>query len=165
MLNLILILFAFASAFAAPSFSRSKIRLGGKQITVEIADTEERREYGLMNREKMPADEGMLFIFDSEEPLYFWMKNTRIALNIGYFDKDRKLISKTEMVPASPMDLSPPTYPSGSPAKYALEMNTGWFDKNKIKLGDHFEFVESKPAHVNKTPAKSGSKTRAHNQP
>lgn len=171
MISFLLSILIALPVLAAPIFSKKTLLLGGKQISVEIADTDEKREYGLMNREKMPADQGMLFIFKSEEILSFWMKNTLIPLNIGYFDKNRVLVSKTEMIPASPMDLYPKTYPSEKPAMYALEMNTGWFDKNKIKLGDRFEFVDSKPSkgpgtNTGKGPdAKTRTKTRAHAKP
>ncbi|MFN8846154.1 MAG: DUF192 domain-containing protein, partial [Bdellovibrionales bacterium] len=69
----------------------------------------------------------------------FWMKNTWIDLSIGYFDKNRILKEVIDMKSTSELEVSPPTYPSQHKAQYALEMTKGWFEKNKIKIGDKFE--------------------------
>ncbi len=111
------------------------IKVGTKSVKVEIADTGEARERGLMYRKSMPADEGMLFVFDYAQPMAFWMKNTLIPLSIGYFDANRKLITTLEMTPAVMGEQYPKTYPSGGDAQYALEMNKGWFAKHGIKPG------------------------------
>lgn len=111
------------------------IKLGSHTLVVEIADTEATRERGLMYRKHMGENEGMLFVFDAPEPLSFWMKNTLIPLSIGYFGADRKLIEVHEMVPAAMGDMYPKGYPASRPAMYALEMNKGWFSKNRIKPG------------------------------
>ena len=126
-----------------PKYETKQINLGGKTITVEIADTEKKREHGLMFRENMPQNHGMLFIFDYEQPLNFWMKNTYIDLAIGYFDKDRTLVDIQEMKSTSVMTVDFPTYPSKKPAQYALEMNSGWFSANNVKLGSRFEMKET----------------------
>jgi uncharacterized membrane protein (UPF0127 family) len=120
-------------------FDKQTLTLGGKKITVEVAKTSEQHEYGLMFRKSLPANGGMLFVFSEESVKTFWMKDTLIDLSIGYFDKDQALIDIQEMVPVSPMDTRPRTYPSAKPAMYALEMNKGWFAKNKIKLGQRFK--------------------------
>lgn len=126
-------------------FEKKKVKIKNKIILVEIAETESQQERGLMYRTKMPQDEGMLFIFPRERILSFWMKNTYIDLSIGYFDKNKKLIDIQEMQSTSPIMLgSPKTYPSSGPAKYALEMNRGWFKKNKINVGDSLMFIEEK---------------------
>lgn len=122
-------------------FAKEKIKLGGKTLTVEIAETPAQHEHGLMFRKSMPKDDGMLFIFSNEDIRYFWMKNTLIDLSIGYFDKSKTLIDIQEMRAPSAIDTRPPSYPSAKPAMYALEMNKGWFQKNKIKLGQKFEFL------------------------
>jgi hypothetical protein len=134
---------AFAAAPAPTpliSYEKEMITLGGKKISVEIAKTEEQHQQGLMFRKSLPAQAGMLFIFKDEQVRNFWMKNTIIDLSIGYFNKDQVLIDVQEMVPLSPMDVRPVTYPSAKPAMYALEMNKGWFAKNKIKTGQKFQF-------------------------
>ena len=88
-----------------------------------------------MYRKSMGANEGMLFVFDGPEPMAFWMKNTLIPLSIGYFDENKKLINTVEMSPAVMGEARPKTYESARPAMYALEMNKGWFSKNKVKPG------------------------------
>ncbi len=116
-------------------FEKAVIELAGKKIKVEIAQTMEQHERGLMFRKSLGPDEGMLFVFDYEQPLSFWMKNTLINLSIGYFDKVKRLVDIQEMKATSVMEQNPPSYPSKAPAMYALEMSQGWFSKNKIKLG------------------------------
>lgn len=121
-------------------FEKEKIILDGKSVSVEVAKTQEQHERGLMFRKSMPENEGMLFVFNNEEIRSFWMKNTFIDLSIGYFDKDKTLIDIQEMKATSMMEARPPSYPSAKPAMYALEMNKGWFAKNKVKLGHKFHF-------------------------
>jgi uncharacterized membrane protein (UPF0127 family) len=116
-------------------FRRTVISVAGHPIRAEIADNFERREHGLMNRKSLKDGEGMLFVFDSEQELNFWMKNTLIPLSIGFFDKHKKLIDIQEMEPASMAEQNPKTYPSAHPAQYALEMPKGWFHKNKVETG------------------------------
>ena len=77
---------ATALAQTSPKFEKRKIHLGGKTVVVEIADTDERRAYGLMFRNSLPKDEGMLFIFEDERIRSFWMKNTLIPLSIAYIN-------------------------------------------------------------------------------
>ena len=137
---------AFAKAPAVPvsKFKKEKIQVGTKTIVVEIADNEELHELGLMYRKSLGADDGMLFIFSTEKPLSFWMKNTFVDLSIGYFDKNATLIDIQEMKATSLVEQNPPSYPSAKPAKYALEMNKPWFAKNKIKVGTKIKFLESR---------------------
>ena len=116
-------------------FEKRKIQVGKKTVTVEIADNADLREHGLMFRDKLAENTGMLFIFDSEQSLNFWMKNTLIPLSIGFFDENKKLIDIQEMVPAVMGDQDPKHYPSSGPAMYALEMPKGWFEHNKISRG------------------------------
>jgi uncharacterized membrane protein (UPF0127 family) len=122
------------------TFKKEKITLDGKTISVEVAESEPQHERGLMFRKSMPENDGMLFIFSNEDVRYFWMKNTYIDLSIGYFDKEKTLIDIQEMKAASMMETRPPSYPSAKPAMYALEMNKGWFAKNKVKVGQKFQF-------------------------
>lgn len=123
-------------------FEKGKIKLAGKTLAVELAESRVQHERGLMNRQALSGNEGMLFVFPDEETRYFWMKNTIIDLSIGYFDKNKTLIDMQEMAATSMMDEHPPAYPSAKPAMYALEMSKGWFTKNKIKLGQKFEFIK-----------------------
>ena len=124
-----------------PKYEKRKIKIGTHVVTVEIADNEGKREFGLMFRQSLPANEGMLFIFDDSQQLNFWMKNTLIPLSIGYFDAKKTLIETHEMRPQVLGERETLTYPSHAPAKYALEMPTKWFHTNSIKSGEVFTFV------------------------
>lgn len=101
------------------------VELAGKRYAVEIADTDEERAQGLMFRDELPAGRGMLFIHDRQEPLAYWMKNTRIPLDILYFDEQRRLVSQQRDVPPCALGDRCPPYPSNAPARYVLELNAG----------------------------------------
>lgn len=111
------------------------VELGGKRYAVEIADDEAERERGLMFRDSMPADRGMLFIHDAEEPQAYWMKNTRIPLDILYFDNARRLVAQQRDVPACTLGDACPPYPSNAPARYVLELNAGQAEAMGLKDG------------------------------
>lgn len=113
-----------------------------KVIKVELAESQEQHQHGLMFRKKLNNNEGMLFIFSDEQIRSFWMKNTLIDLDIGYFDKKKILIDIQQMkAENSVMQLTPPTYPSRLPAMYALEMSKGWFKKNNFPEGTVFKII------------------------
>ena len=111
------------------------VELGGKSFSVEIADTSEKQALGLMFRDKMPADHGMLFIFPNEAPRSFWMKNTRIPLDIMYFDKELKMVGISADTPPCKVSRCP-SYPSIAPAKYVLELNAGSASELGVGPGD-----------------------------
>lgn len=117
------------------SLEKKQIEVRGIKIWVEVAESDAARAQGLMYRKSLGQDEGMLFIFPEEEILSFWMKNTFIPLSIGYFTKEGVLIDVKDMEPFGEKLGDPPTYRSSRPAKFALEMNKGWFQKNKVGLG------------------------------
>jgi len=107
-----------------------------KKIDVEIAETDETRQKGLMFREQMMEEQGMLFIFPVEEPQGFYMRNTIIPLDIIFVNSKKKIIKihkKTE--PFSERSL-----PSFKPALYVVEVNAGFTDKFGIKEGDHIDW-------------------------
>jgi uncharacterized protein len=139
--------FAHSAKVAAPQkLKQSELKIGKVKIKVEVARTQEQLSKGLMYRQELPAEEGMLFIFDRQERLSFWMKNTFIALDIGFFDKNRRLVDIQSMQPVkSEMQTDIPSVESRKPATYALEVNRGWFARHKIKLGQKFELIERKP--------------------
>ena len=107
------------------------LTIKGKTIKVEVVRTEKEKERGLMFRERMGKDEGMLFVYEREEMLSFWMKNTRLPLSIAFIDKDGRIVDIQDMEPFS-LEIHVSAYP----AKYALEMNRGWFAGEGIKVGD-----------------------------
>lgn len=107
------------------------IQAGEKPITVELAITGPTRMEGLMHRDSMPKDHGMLFIYPDYERRSFWMKDTRIPLSIAFADKDGKIVRIADMEPFDTGHTK-----SLYPAKYALEVNKGWFDENGVEKGD-----------------------------
>ena len=107
------------------------LTIKGKTIKVEVARTEKEKERGLMFRGRMGKDEGMLFVYEREEMLSFWMKNTRLPLSIAFIDKGGRIVDIQDMEP-----FSLETHTSAHPATYALEMNRGWFAKEGVKVGD-----------------------------
>ncbi|MCC4619418.1 DUF192 domain-containing protein [Xanthomonas cassavae CFBP 4642] len=118
----------------------SWVELAGTRYQVELAQNDADRVQGLMFRDAMDQDRGMLFIHDRQEPLAYWMKNTKIALDILYFDDQRRLVSQQRDVPpcSAGGDACPP-YPSKAPARYVLELNAG--QATKLDLQDGTELV------------------------
>ena len=121
------------------------VELGGERFTVDLADDFDERARGLMYREDMPADHGMLFVHAREEPLAYWMKNTRMALDILYFDAEQRLVSIQRGVPTCSAGDRCPSYPSRGPAKYVLELRAGRSDALKLKPGDEIVFSSGLP--------------------
>ena len=115
----------------------TQMAIAQQQFTLEIANEDKEREIGLMKRDSIPADYGMIFVFPDEQPRTFWMKNTRIDLDILYVRSDGVVDSIATM---RAYDLS--GSPSKGPAKYAIELNSGTAQKIGIKAGDHLEVPE-----------------------
>lgn len=126
-----------------PEFKKRSLYVGDKKIDVEIADSDDKRAHGLMFVENLPADQGMLFVFDQEETRSFWMKNTLIPLSIAYLNKDMVILEILDMQPAPLGAARPKSYPSRKKSMYALEMNIGWFEKNKIWPGARVRFADN----------------------
>ncbi len=104
-------------------------------VYVDIANDPEERSRGLMFRKSLEWNNGMLFVFNEERNLTFWMKNTYIPLDMMFIDNDLKIVDIKENV--SPcLEENCPTYPSNKPAKYVLEVNAGFVQKNKINIGN-----------------------------
>jgi uncharacterized membrane protein (UPF0127 family) len=78
----------------------------------------------------------MLFTFEEEQTLYFWMKNTLIPLSIAFIDSEGRIVDIQDM---KPLDDDPPHYVSAEPARYALEVNRGFFEERGVKVGDRVE--------------------------
>ncbi|SOC80794.1 hypothetical protein SAMN06296241_2351 [Salinimicrobium sediminis] len=103
-----------------------------RHLKLEIADDDYQRETGLMYRQSMEADQGMLFIFENEEPRGFYMKNTHIPLDLIFLDSQNKIVSIAK--DAKPESLE--TIPSNVPAQYVLEINGGLSDQWNLVVGD-----------------------------
>lgn len=109
------------------------IRVGDHPVRAELALTPEDRARGLMFRGSLGPEEGMLFVYPTARTLSFWMKNTLIPLDVGYFDGDGFLIEVRQMKVEKDHSAGRlRTYLSSEPARYALEMNAGWFAGKKI---------------------------------
>ncbi len=107
-----------------------------KEVDVEIAETDETRHVGLMFRDKMEENQGMLFIFDKEELQGFYMKNTLIPLDIIFINAKKKIVKIHKN--ATPLDET--DLPSMKPCLYVVEVNGGFTDKYKIKEGDYIDW-------------------------
>jgi len=130
LLSILMVAVCTACSAGGPS-----VEIGGKRFSVEIADTQQKQALGLMYRDEMAADHGMLFIFPNEAPRSFWMKNCRIALDIMYFDKDLNMVSAS--LDTQPCRVSRcPSYPSKAPAMYVLELNAGKATELGVGPGD-----------------------------
>ncbi|WP_339635151.1 DUF192 domain-containing protein [Bizionia echini] len=105
-------------------------------LDIEIADNEFETQTGLMYRESMKANRGMLFIFPDEQPRSFYMKNTRFALDLIYLDTDKKVVSFQEN--AQPFNEG--SLPSNAAAKYVLEVNAGLVKQWQLAVGDSMAF-------------------------
>jgi uncharacterized protein len=137
-LTLILIGVAASPAFAEENNSLIPMSINGKKILVEVVRTDREKEKGLMFRDKLAPHEGMLFVYGSEEILSFWMKNTRIPLSIAFIDRRGRIVDIQDMEPFSLAG-----HLSRFPAKYALEMNQGWFKRNGVGVGDTVKIPEA----------------------
>jgi uncharacterized membrane protein (UPF0127 family) len=102
------------------------------KLDIEIAENGYETQTGLMYRNTMKENRGMLFIFDNEQERYFYMKNTKIPLDIIYISADKKIVSFQKN--AKPFDET--SLPSNYPAKYVLEVNAGLADTWKLAKGD-----------------------------
>jgi uncharacterized membrane protein (UPF0127 family) len=133
--------FALALACSGCASAGPWVSLGGQRYTVEVADTEAERVRGLMFRDQLPAGHGMLFIHEREEPLAYWMKNTRIPLDILFFDRARRLVAQQRDVPPCDLGDACPPYPSDAPAIYVLELNAGEAARLHLQDGATIEFA------------------------
>lgn len=128
----------FFESFAQKGFLEDKksIKIDSKEIKVEIADTDEKRERGLSGRKSLGKNEGMLFIFQLPAKYSFWMKDMFFPLDIIWIDENKR-------VSAISKNIFPETYPASfSPSedvKYVLEVNAGWAEKNGVKVGGFIE--------------------------
>ena len=121
------------------------VELNGQRYSVEIAEDDAERARGLMFRDELAAGRGMLFIHERQEPLAYWMKNTRIPLDILYFDSARKLVSQQRDVPPCSLGDRCPPYPSDAPARYVLELNAGEAARIGLKDGAELTFGPGLP--------------------
>ena len=108
----------------------------GKQIKIEIADNTFQQAKGLMFRETLDKNSGMLFIFDKPQILTFWMQNTLIPLDMIWLDENYIVVDITKNAQPCPPNTKCATYSPNKPAIYVLEVNAGYSDENNINAGD-----------------------------
>jgi uncharacterized protein len=116
------------------------LRIKGHTLRAELANDDESRRTGLMFREQMPDNTGMLFVYEAEGRHAMWMKNTLIPLSVAFIDRKGHIVNIEDMQPQTE-----DAHAARAPAAYALEVNQGWFKKRGIKPGDRVEGLERVP--------------------
>jgi uncharacterized protein len=125
---------ATTPTLAAESLPTTTVEVGSAAFVVEVARNDAQRMRGLMFREALPADHGMLFVFEQELPLSFWMKNTRIPLDMLYFDRKAQLVSIQRNVPPC-VTAYCPSYAADGPSQFVLELNGNRSTTLKLSRG------------------------------
>lgn len=127
---------AATPAAAQEKFPVAQLNAGMYLIQAEVAVSEAQREQGLMFREKMGPNQGMLFLFDAPAGICMWMKNTILPLSVAFLDADYRIVNIEDMKPQTTT-----SHCAAKPALYALEMNLGWFKQKNIKPGMTIEGI------------------------
>ena len=130
----------FANASAQYEVPQIELTAGMYRIEAEVMATPERRATGLMRRAEMPQQHGMLFVFPQEQRHCMWMKNTLLPLSVAFLDRTGKIINVEDMQPQSENN-----HCAAGDARYALEMNIGWFKTRGLSRGTHVVGVEKAP--------------------
>jgi uncharacterized membrane protein (UPF0127 family) len=123
-----------ANAQQPPRFPVVSLTAGMHVIRAEVASSEAERQQGLMYREKLGPNEGMVFLFGAPASVCMWMKNTYIPLSVAFIDESGKIINIEDMQPQTT-----DSHCAKKPIRYALEMNQGWFRQKNIKPGMQIE--------------------------
>ena len=134
-----------ALALAVPAAASAQmpeipLTVASHRLTAEIAGTDATRMQGLMHRRILPENRGMLFVYREVTHHAMWMLNTYIPLSVAFIDERGVIINIEDMKPHTQ-----DTHPAAKPARYALEMNQGWFSKRGIKPGARVEGLERSP--------------------
>lgn len=132
----VLLLAAPGAGAQNASFGTTQLSAGMHLIKAEVAASEAERQQGLMFREKMAGNAGMVFVFDKPASQCMWMKNTLLPLSVAFIDAEGKIVNIEDM---QPQTLDNHCSQKGAAVRYALEMNLGWFKKNHIKPGTGIE--------------------------
>jgi uncharacterized membrane protein (UPF0127 family) len=142
---LVLLLLAVAAACGGEDGGGPKVVIetadGEEEIAVEIADTPEERARGLMGRESLPEDSGMIFVYPEPTEGAYWMRNTLIPLSIAFYDSNGEILRILDMEPCRRDPC--PLYDPGVPYVGALEVNQGAFERLGVREGDRVELKES----------------------
>lgn len=122
--------FLAAACTETRELPKAEIALGDGRLIVEVAADDKAKRVGLMHRNALAEDAGMLFVFDGRSPACLWMKNTKIALGVAFIDEGGVVVNVAEMEPDSEVH-----HCSTAPVKYALEVNRGWLQKQRVAPG------------------------------
>lgn len=133
-ISLVMLWSAGVSAQQPAHFPVITLNTGIHVIKAEVAMRDSERQQGLMFREKMGANEGMVFVFDGPAQVCMWMKNTLIPLSVAFLDESGKIVNMEDMKPQTT-----DSHCASKPVRYALEMNRGWFKQKNIKPGTAIE--------------------------
>lgn len=117
-----------------------ELSAGFHRIEAEVAATDRHRQVGLMHRQSMPPQRGMLFVFTQDNTHCMWMRNTLIPLSVAFMDEAGRIINIEDMTPHSEDN-----HCAKRPARYALEMNRGWFAQRGIAPGQILRGLERAP--------------------
>jgi hypothetical protein len=134
------LLLACALFARAQSMPVMELTAGFHRIEAEVASTPQTRAQGLMHRRDMPQQRGMLFVFTQEAQHCMWMRNTLIPLAVAFLDDSGRILNVEEMQPQTEAN-----HCAARPARYALEMNAGWFAQRGLKRGDQIGGIERAP--------------------
>lgn len=140
MKRLLLLTAVLATPAQAQGLPMMELTAGFHRIEAEVAANNPDRMRGLMHRQAMPQQHGMLFVFPNSAPHCFWMKNTLIPLSIAFLDAGGRILNIEEMQPQTEDN-----HCAAQPARYALEMNAGWFAQRGLKPGDPIGGLERAP--------------------
>ena len=137
---LCLFLLALSAMPTSAQMPRIELSAGIHRIVAEIAADQPARMQGLMQRRSLPGNQGMLFVFASADRHCMWMKNTLIPLSVAFLDEEGRILNIEDMQPQTEN-----THCAGQAARFALEMNLGWFAARGIKPGLHINGIEKSP--------------------
>lgn len=125
---------------AAQNLPVMELTAGFHRIEAEVAANNAARMQGLMQRKSMPAQRGMLFVFDQDAQHCMWMKNTFLPLSVAFLDAQGRILNIEDMQPQTEDN-----HCAAKPARYALEMNVGWFAQRGIGRGDRIGGIDKAP--------------------
>lgn len=123
-------LFSATAAHAAGPLPVRELTAGMHRIQAEVADRDDTRRTGLMHRESLAPNHGMLFVFDQPSVQCFWMRNTLVPLSIAFLTDDGQVVNLADMTPRTETP-----HCSEQPVRFALEMQQGWFAERGLKAG------------------------------
>jgi len=128
------------STQALAQMPRMELTAGFYRIDAEVAADQPNRMQGLMHRRNLPAHEGMLFVFPSAQRHCMWMRNTLLPLSVAFLDEQGRILNVEDMQPQTET-----SHCAAGPARYALEMNRGWFASRALKAGFSIGGIEKAP--------------------